>query len=101
MAARQRHASAGRSRVRGDWRALGGGAAMPDPVLAALAAIAREEYTRRRDRAVAKVASGDLRAGEANGLLLPWLAIACRCGSAVPELAEPLAQVRSIPGSRE
>lgn len=72
---------------------------MTDALDRALAAIALDEFQRRRRTATRKVASGHLTPGDANGLLLPWAALACRLGADVPDLAEQLTVLRAIPGS--
>jgi hypothetical protein len=57
------------------------------------ATIAADEFARRRATASRKVAAGELRPSEANALVLPWLAIACRAGSDVPLLADDIADI--------
>lgn len=56
---------------------------------------ARNLYTWRHQQAVAMVHAGQMAADEAEDHLRPWLAIACLCGAAVPELDEGLADLRS------
>lgn len=58
-----------------------------------LANIAADEFARRRATASRKVAAGELPANQANALVLPWLAIACRAGATLPELADDLADI--------
>lgn len=65
----------------------------------ALAAIAAEEFDLRRAIAVRKVKAGQLSAQEANAHLMPWLAIAARSGSDLPEIAEALAGFTPIYGT--
>lgn len=62
-------------------------------MIAPLDQIAAEEFARRRAAASRKVAARELDAAAANALVLPWLAIACRAGADLPELAEDLADM--------
>jgi hypothetical protein len=64
--------------------------------VADLAALATEEYTRRRETARKKVAAKAIPAHAANQLVLPWLAIACRAGADLPELAGALAELTAV-----
>lgn len=62
----------------------------------AFADIAAAEFSHRRAAATRKVASGELDRAGAEALLRPWLAIACRFGAEVPEIAEMLRELRAM-----
>ena len=68
---------------------------MPDPhrphPLAAAAAIV---FRDRQAMARRMVRHGRIGAQQAEAQMLPWLAIACRCGAQLAELDEPLAELR-------
>jgi hypothetical protein len=64
---------------------------MPDTI----PRLAAEEYHLRRDRARRKVAQRAIAAHDANALVLPWLALACRAGADLPEFADAIAFLRA------
>jgi len=59
-----------------------------------LSRIAADAFTVRQSRARAAVAARKMPRAEAESRLLPWLAIACLAGADLPELEEPLAELR-------
>lgn len=67
--------------------------------LAQLAALALTELRRRQASALRKIAAGQLERPQAERLLRPWAAIACRLGADFAEL-EPLLAARRDPDER-
>jgi hypothetical protein len=59
-----------------------------------LATVAAAEFRKRQKRAREIVGNRGMSPASANRHLAPWLAIACRCGADLPELAELLADRR-------
>ncbi len=65
------------------------------------AAIAAEEFCRRRETALRKVAAGEIDLRQGAALLQPWLALACRAGADLPDFADALRSWRQpLPGGR-
>jgi hypothetical protein len=62
-----------------------------------LASLAAHEYERRRAIARHKVAQDQLDPSEADALLRPWLALACRARADREEYDDALAELRAIP----
>ena len=60
----------------------------------AVSQIAAALYLARKAKAQRAVAEGKLRRDAATELLRPWLAIACLCGADLPELDDPIADLR-------
>lgn len=58
-----------------------------------LATFTADEFARRRALASRKVAQGELGVDQANALVRPWLALACRAGADLPELRDDLAMI--------
>ena len=56
--------------------------------------IAAAAFTQRQQRARRAVGAGELTRAMAEDRLRPWLAIACRAGADLPELEDPLADLR-------
>jgi hypothetical protein len=69
----------------------------PGSLMPSLAAIALVEYERRLASARRKVADGAIEPREADALLRPWLALACRSGADRAEYDDALAELRVIP----
>lgn len=59
-----------------------------------LATVAAAEFRKRQQRARDVVRNRGMSIAQANRHLAPWLAIACRCGADLPELAVLLADRR-------
>lgn len=61
-----------------------------------LATFAADLFRTRQRRAAASFARAQVGRADATAALRPWLAIACLAGADLPELVEPLAQLRTV-----